>query len=187
VNRKPVILATAAIVITVTAFVGTQSKDDPLDAIRAAPDTHKLAFENAFVRVLDVRVPPGSIEKRHRHPHGLSVYFTDWDVKVTVAPPRCTSESRARSPGTTRSRTRSRTSARLKGTCCGSSSNTEWGSDLVFQQTSRAFARVRVSDRRHLRFGGPCAAALVGGGSHQGRGRVEHDDDDAPADDVERK
>jgi len=36
------------------------------------------------VRVLDVRVPPGSIEKRHRHPHGLSVYFTDWTVKVTI-------------------------------------------------------------------------------------------------------
>jgi hypothetical protein len=84
VNRKPVILATSAIVIAVSAFVGTQSKDDPLDAVRAAPDTHKLAFENAFVRVLDVRVPAGSIEKRHRHPHGLSVYFTDWTVKVTV-------------------------------------------------------------------------------------------------------
>lgn len=94
-TRKLVILATAALVITITAFVGAllhasrdggeaQSKDDPLDAIRAAPDTHKLAFENAFVRVLDVRVPPGSIEKRHRHPHGLSVYFTDWTVKVTL-------------------------------------------------------------------------------------------------------
>jgi len=82
--RKPVILATAAIVIAITALVGTQSKDDPLDPIRAAPDTHKLAFENAFVRVLDVRVPPGSIEKRHRHPHGMSVYFTDWTVKVTI-------------------------------------------------------------------------------------------------------
>ena len=84
-SRKPVvILATAAIVIAVTAFAGTQSKDDPLDAVRAAPDTHKVAFENAFVRVLDVHVPPGSIEKRHRHPHGLSVYFTDWSVKVTA-------------------------------------------------------------------------------------------------------
>ena len=83
-TRKPVILATAAIVITVTAFAATQSKDDPLDAVRAAPDTHKVAFENAIVRVLDVHVPPGSVENRHRHPHGLSVYFTDWTVKVTV-------------------------------------------------------------------------------------------------------
>jgi beta-alanine degradation protein BauB len=84
VSRKPVILAAAAMLIALTAFVGTQSKDDPLDAVRAAPDTHKVAFENAIVRVLDVHVPPGSIEKRHRHPHGLSVYYTDWTVKVTV-------------------------------------------------------------------------------------------------------
>jgi quercetin dioxygenase-like cupin family protein len=84
VSRRHLIFASAGIVIAVTAFAGTQSKDDPLDAIRAAPDTHKVAFENAIVRVLDVRVPPGSIEKRHRHPHGLSVYFTDWTVKVTA-------------------------------------------------------------------------------------------------------
>ena len=84
VRRALVVGATAACVVAVTAFVATQSKDDPLDAARAAPDTHKVAFENAFVRVLDVHVPPGSIEKRHRHPHGMSVYYTDWTVKVTV-------------------------------------------------------------------------------------------------------
>ena len=58
--------------------------DDPLDPLRVAGDTHKLAFENAFVRVLDVHLPPGKIEPRHRHPHGMSVYFTDWEAKVTV-------------------------------------------------------------------------------------------------------
>ena len=31
-----------------------------------------------------MHVPPGKTEPRHRHPRGLSVYFTDWDVKVTV-------------------------------------------------------------------------------------------------------
>ena len=83
-SRKQAVLVTAALVIAVTTFVGTQSKDDPLDAVLAAPDTHKIAFENAVVRVLDVRVPPGRTERRHRHPHGLSVYFSDWTVKVTV-------------------------------------------------------------------------------------------------------
>ena len=34
--------------------------DDPLDPVRVAPDTHKVAFENAFVRVLDVRLPPAA-------------------------------------------------------------------------------------------------------------------------------
>ena len=57
--------------------------DDPLDPIRVAGDTHKVALENKFVRVLDVRLPPGKVEPRHRHPHGMSVYFTDWDAKVT--------------------------------------------------------------------------------------------------------
>jgi quercetin dioxygenase-like cupin family protein len=73
-----------AIVVAVAAVVRSQPASDALDPVRVAADTHKIAFENAFVRILDVRLPPGKIEPRHRHPHGLSVYFTDWDVKVTV-------------------------------------------------------------------------------------------------------
>jgi quercetin dioxygenase-like cupin family protein len=52
--------------------------------VKVAPDSHKLAFENSFVRILDVHVAPGKIEPRHRHPHGVSVYFKGWDAKVTV-------------------------------------------------------------------------------------------------------
>ena len=94
-------LAIAA-VFAALALLGARAvrsqAEDPLDPLRVAPDTHKLAFENAFVRVLDVRVPPGKTEPRHRHPHGLSVYFTDWDVKVTIdgAKP----ETRQRKAGT---------------------------------------------------------------------------------------
>ena len=58
--------------------------DDPLDPLRVCGDTHKLAFENRFLRVLEVRLPPGKIEPRHRHPHGMSVYFTDWRARVTA-------------------------------------------------------------------------------------------------------
>jgi len=78
-------LVFAAMVIAAATVLGrAQSKDDPLDPVRVAPDTHKIAFENTFLRVLDVHIPPGSVEPRHRHPHGLSVYFTDWDANVTV-------------------------------------------------------------------------------------------------------
>ena len=77
-------LALALITATATAFSLTQSTSDALDPVRVAPDTHKVAFENAFVRVLEVHIPPGSIEPRHRHPHGLSVYLSDWQAKVTV-------------------------------------------------------------------------------------------------------
>ena len=54
-----------------------------LDPLKAAPDTHKLAFENAFVRVLEVRVPPGKTEPRHGHPRRVVVYLSDFNTRVT--------------------------------------------------------------------------------------------------------
>jgi quercetin dioxygenase-like cupin family protein len=79
------VAATALFVVAAAAALsGGQSKEDALDPVRVAPDTHKVAFENAFVRVLDVHIPAGAVEPRHRHPHGMSVYLTDWDVKVTI-------------------------------------------------------------------------------------------------------
>jgi len=83
-SRKSIVLVLALALVAGVALRATQVVNDPLDAVRVAPDTHTIAFENAFVRVLDVHVPPGKTEPRHRHPHGLSVYFTDWDAKVTV-------------------------------------------------------------------------------------------------------
>jgi quercetin dioxygenase-like cupin family protein len=83
--RKTWLFASAAaLLVAVAAVAGSQPADDALDPVKVAPDTHKVAFENAFIRVLEVRVPAGKTEPRHRHPHGLSVYFTDWDAKVTV-------------------------------------------------------------------------------------------------------
>ncbi len=76
------VLVLAAVGLALAARSGAQD-DDALDPLRAAAGSHKLAFDNTFVRVLDVHVPPGGREPRHRHPHGLSVYFTDWTVKVT--------------------------------------------------------------------------------------------------------
>jgi quercetin dioxygenase-like cupin family protein len=73
-----------ALVIGAAAVARSQTASDAPDPLQVAADTHKLAFENTFVRVLDVRLPPGKLEPRHRHPHGMSVYFTDWDAKVTV-------------------------------------------------------------------------------------------------------
>ena len=83
-TRKRLAFIAAATVPVLTAFAGIRAQDDALDPVKVASNTHKLALENAFVRILDVHVPPGSIEPRHRHPHGLSVYFTDWDAEVTV-------------------------------------------------------------------------------------------------------
>jgi len=82
-RKRLALIAVAAFVVIVLAGA-TRAQDDALDPVKVASNTHKIALENAFVRILDVHVPPGSIEPRHRHPHGLSVYFTDWDVEVTV-------------------------------------------------------------------------------------------------------
>jgi len=69
--------------LAATGLALSPSPDDPLDPIRVAGDTHKVAFENKLVRVLDVHLPPGKVEPRHRHSHGMSVYFTDWEARVT--------------------------------------------------------------------------------------------------------
>jgi len=83
-NRKRPVVAIGVLVVAAAALAATQSKDDALDPVRVAADTHRVAFENTFVRLLEVRIPAGKTEPRHRHPHGLSVYFTDWNAKVTV-------------------------------------------------------------------------------------------------------
>ena len=84
-RKKSLLMLAALIAATLgIARMVTPQTSDPLDPLRAAGGSHKLAFENRFVRVLDVHVPVGQSEPRHRHPHGLSVYFTDWDAKVTA-------------------------------------------------------------------------------------------------------
>jgi quercetin dioxygenase-like cupin family protein len=86
VTRKSLVAVAVGLSLGAVVLVGAQDKTagDPLDPIRVAPDTHRVAFENMFVRVLEVHIPSGKTEPRHRHPHGLSVYFTDWSAKVTV-------------------------------------------------------------------------------------------------------
>ena len=81
---KRVLLAVAVgAAVLAGRLVLSQPPDDALDPVRVAADTHRVALDNQFVRVLDVHLPPGKVEPRHRHPHGMSVYFTDWEAKVT--------------------------------------------------------------------------------------------------------
>ena len=41
--------------------------DPSLDALVTAPAHHRLLFENAHVRVLDTRIPPGDMVPVHTH------------------------------------------------------------------------------------------------------------------------
>lgn len=52
---------------------------DGYDAVQAAPGSHKVIFENAVVRVLEVTVPPnGQTEPMHHH--RWPSFFLDWDT-----------------------------------------------------------------------------------------------------------
>jgi hypothetical protein len=44
------------------------SESAPYDAVAAAPDNHRVIFENEKVRGLDVTIKPGEKESFHEHP-----------------------------------------------------------------------------------------------------------------------
>lgn len=75
VKKSILILVALTAATTGIARIVAAQTPDPLDPVRVAATSHKLAFENRFVRVLDVHVLVGQSEPRHRHPHGMSVYF----------------------------------------------------------------------------------------------------------------
>lgn len=54
-----------------------------LDALKVAADTHKLVFENKFVRVIETRVPPGKTEPMHSHGRRVVVYLSDFHTRTT--------------------------------------------------------------------------------------------------------
>ena len=64
------------------AFAGAQDKagfPDGYDAVQVAPKSHKVIFENALVRVLQVTVPPAG-ETEPMHHHRWPGFFLDWDT-----------------------------------------------------------------------------------------------------------
>jgi hypothetical protein len=83
--RKVAITAVAILFIAVCvrqAMGITQNEMDfpqGYDAVTAAPDSHRVIFENALVRVLEVTMPPpGKSEPMHHH-HWPG-FFLDWDT-----------------------------------------------------------------------------------------------------------
>jgi hypothetical protein len=46
-----------------------------MDALVAAPEHHKLLFENDHVRVLDTLIPPGEITRVHTHKWSATQYI----------------------------------------------------------------------------------------------------------------
>ena len=55
---------------------------DTLDALIAAPQHHRLVFENEHVRVLEVRIGPGEIVPVHTHRWADVLYLQGWSEHV---------------------------------------------------------------------------------------------------------
>ena len=79
-------LASLAVLLLVLAsgyfyLYGQDKSDFPdgFDALQAAPKSHKLIFENAFVRVLEVDVPPAG-QSVPMHHHRWPSLVIDWDT-----------------------------------------------------------------------------------------------------------
>lgn len=71
-------------VVAVLGFTKAQHRNRPkgvctwpgkLDGVKAAPETHKVIFENEHVRVLQVTIPPHSKEPVHTHCLPSTLYF----------------------------------------------------------------------------------------------------------------
>ena len=76
--------AAAAVTILVAGPVLSQSPDQVV--LKVIPENYTLLFENAFVRVIEARVPPGAEEKPHRHMRGVSVCMTEYTVESRILP-----------------------------------------------------------------------------------------------------
>jgi mannose-6-phosphate isomerase-like protein (cupin superfamily) len=55
---------------------------DELDAVVAAPEHHKLLFENDAVRVLDTSIAPGETTPLHAHAWPATLYILSWSSFV---------------------------------------------------------------------------------------------------------
>lgn len=51
---------------------------EELDALIAAPQHHKLLFENNFIRVIDACIRPGEFTEVHTHKWPASLYIISW-------------------------------------------------------------------------------------------------------------
>jgi len=83
VNRRQLLLSALAMQGVVGRIISSQSNLDPLQVM---PDTHKLLFENQFVRVIESKVPAGSDEPKHAHPHCVTVYLANVDAEIKTFP-----------------------------------------------------------------------------------------------------
>ena len=83
--KRTLVFGAAAGVLLMLARPAISQQDDQ-DVLTVIPENYKLLYENALVRVIEARVPPGTEEKPHRHMRGVSICMTEYIVESRVLP-----------------------------------------------------------------------------------------------------
>ena len=74
----------AAVALCFLARPALSQQED--DVLKVIPENYTLLYENALVRVIEARVPPGTEEKPHRHMRGVSICMTEYTVESRILP-----------------------------------------------------------------------------------------------------
>ena len=72
--------------ITLVVIARPALSQDDQDVLQVIPENYTLLYENALVRVIEARVPPGVEEKPHRHMRGVSICMTEYTVESRILP-----------------------------------------------------------------------------------------------------
>lgn len=80
-KKAAITLGVLALLLVYWRWSGAMPQE--LDPLKVAADTHKLVFENQFVRIIETRVPPGKTEPMHQHGRRVVVYLSDFNTRVT--------------------------------------------------------------------------------------------------------
>ncbi len=76
------LIVSSAVLLVAFRLVGQKEQagfPDGYDAVQVAGRTHKVVFENAFVRVLEVTIPPAGTTIPMHH-HRWPSFFLSWDT-----------------------------------------------------------------------------------------------------------
>jgi beta-alanine degradation protein BauB len=86
-RRKQVLLGGLVVLVLVAVSLATRATaQEDLDVLKVIPENYKLVLDNAFVRVIEARIPPGSVEPPHRHLRGVSVCMDDYVIEHLAHP-----------------------------------------------------------------------------------------------------
>lgn len=86
-RRRVVLGVLVALVIGGAALAGrANAEQEDLDVLKVIPENYRLILDNAFVRVIEARIPPGSVERPHRHLRGVSVCMGDYVIEHMAKP-----------------------------------------------------------------------------------------------------